>query len=200
MKTCVVDGCSRPLSGRKHYCEAHYYRLRRRGSVGVAQIKRHERHGMVRSAEYRIWTNMWTRCTRKNNRGYKYYGARGISVCDRWKSFTYFIADMGKRPGQEFSIDRTDNNGNYEPSNCKWATRSQQNKNRRRFHCHNAKTREERRTASQNQTSGVSLGGRFDDRQENDPHQRTNAEIDCRANMEENNQLKQVLCNKAGAK
>lgn len=84
-----------------------------------------------RSAEYNIWKSMHQRCENKNSPSYKRYGGRGIKVCDRWtgsSGFANFYADMGKKP-QGMSIDRVDNDRGYEPSNCKWATYSQQANN-----------------------------------------------------------------------
>jgi len=74
---------------------------------------------------------MWTRCSNPNSAMYKHYGARGISVCERWRSFDNFLADMGQRPSPKHSIDRFPNNdGNYEPGNCHWATDIEQHRNR----------------------------------------------------------------------
>jgi len=76
--------------------------------------------------------NMIQRCMNKNLPIYKYYGARGITVCERWlESFNNFLDDMGVKPDPSLSLDRVDNNGNYEPSNCRWTDRTTQNRNRR---------------------------------------------------------------------
>ena len=94
----------------------------------------HLTHGKSSSPEYRALTQMKARCYKKNNKAYKDYGGRGITICDRWlESFENFYADMGDRLSPQHSIDRINNNGNYEPDNCRWATKQVQNQNHRMF-------------------------------------------------------------------
>lgn len=82
---------------------------------------------------YQVWFNMLTRCSNPKSVGYENYGGRGITVCERWQAFENFAGDMGFKPDRSFTLERVDVNGNYEPANCKWASRSDQCLNRRVF-------------------------------------------------------------------
>jgi hypothetical protein len=107
---------------------------RRRRRTGV----RHEPgyRPSERMLEYRCWTGMRERCSNPRHPTFGYYGGRGISVCDRWASFRNFLEDMGPRPSIAYTLDRIDPDGNYEPSNCRWATWSQQRLNQRAGRAH----------------------------------------------------------------
>ena len=84
-----------------------------------------------KTPELSAWENMKTRCYNEECKYYQNYGGRGISVCDEWRnSYQTFLKDMGRRPSSEHSIDRIDNDGDYKPSNCRWATHTEQNRNK----------------------------------------------------------------------
>jgi len=89
-------------------------------------------HGLSsKTSEYHIWAAMMQRCENTNNVDYEYYGARGIKVCERWKTFANFIVDMGKKPSEKHTLERKDNNKGYNKGNCVWENRTTQARNQR---------------------------------------------------------------------
>ncbi len=130
LKNCSIPGCNNKYMA-KGYCNIHYMRIWRYNDVLHTE---RERHGMVDTSEYKTWQDMKERCYRINNDHYHRYGGRGIIVCDKWKnSFMAFFADMGLKPFPKAQIDRIDNDGNYEPENCRWVSQKENARSRKKL-------------------------------------------------------------------
>lgn len=130
MPICSIANCKNKHKGLG-YCSLHYQRFKKKGTTSDSNFKKQEKHGLKKTPEYSVWSAMKKRCYNQKSINYHLYGGSGVTVCDRWiNSFNYFLEDMGQRPSKSHSIDRINNDGNYEPSNCRWATRQQQVINR----------------------------------------------------------------------
>lgn len=124
-------GCGKQVNRTAGYIASG--RSRSCGCVGnAAGAAKRTTHGLTKSGTYNSWRCMKKRCTDPTCSEFQYYGGRGITVCARWlQSFENFLADVGERPSRRHSLDRINNNGNYEPGNVRWATPAQQNRNHR---------------------------------------------------------------------
>lgn len=129
MWICICDcGKTKNISGSS-------LRSGRSKSCGCEQIKSTvaaaRKHGYYKSSEYSTWENIKQRCNNKGSQKYSYYGGRGIKLCSEWYDFENFIKDMGEKPSLHSQIDRIDNDGDYEPNNCRWVTCSVNRQNSR---------------------------------------------------------------------
>ena len=128
-KKCSVNGCKNNLLA-KGFCSTHY---RRNALYGSPHVVMNRRHGMIDTPTYKSWANMKDRCLRKANKEYRWYGGKGITVCDRWLHFIEFFEDMGVMP-DGYSIERIDTEKGYFKENCKWIPRRDQGKNNKYGH------------------------------------------------------------------
>ena len=153
MRTCKIEGCENNAIA-KGYCNKHYLMLWRYGDPAHTAG-----HGMTHTPEYRTWQSMKRRCYNKKNNRYEYYGGRGITVCDRWKnSFIAFFRDMGLKPFPKATIDRIDNDGNYEPGNCHWTTCVENNRHTSRTKLTIQKAKEIRKHYAKGNVTQMALG------------------------------------------
>jgi len=128
-RICRIEECSRYCFGHG-LCRLHYDRWRKHGDPAKVEFivgQNRKSHPL-----YGTYLMMKARCTIPSVPNYQYYGGRGIEICERWlglHGFNNFVEDMGNRPGPNYTLDRRDSNGNYEPSNCRWATKDEQSNN-----------------------------------------------------------------------
>ena len=171
-RVCKAEGCNRTDIKGKGYCSMHWQRLKRNGSLEPKILKNGPR--LRYPDEYNAWASMRDRCLNKSARGYKNYGGRGIKICDRWRElpdgFVNFIEDMGEKPSHEktasggkalYSLDRIDPDGDYEPSNCRWATWLEQEGNKRNSAKYPGVYRQNRLWVARHRTRRVHLWGSF---------------------------------------
>lgn len=131
MKICIIKECPKEQWSRG-YCGTHYQRIRSGAIIDVNEkVRPYHKHKQFHHPLYSTWQGMKNRCMNPKSDTYGYYGGRGIKVCERWLDFANFLEDVGDKPTLKHSLDRIDNDGDYEPGNVKWATQIEQVANQR---------------------------------------------------------------------
>jgi len=152
---CIIEGCEK-LNWAYGYCSKHNYKIKKYGNpLGGKFRRRFEFHGMNRTSEYSSYAGILNRCYDKNNKNYHRYGGRGIKVCERWlHSFKNFYKDMGDKPFKGAQIDREENDGDYEPNNCRWVDNKTNSRNRSGLKLNMEKARKVRNMRQSGHTYG----------------------------------------------
>lgn len=129
-KLCKIEDCENPVLA-KDLCSKHRWRMNKYGECSP-RLTYGRTHGQShRTRTYVSWDSMIQRCTNPKTKNWRWYGAMGVAVCDRWRKFANFYEDMGDRP-EGMTLDRINPAGNYEPGNCRWADSLTQGRNKRR--------------------------------------------------------------------